>query len=727
MTSTDQTETKADTSKADSFKGLFKALKIRARLNLGFGAMVAIIVTLVGITVFQVSAVDNINVRVVELRVPTANSSKGLVNGVNATLAGLRGYMITGAQKFKDDRTANWAELDIIRSEMDELSKHWTNPANVQKWADFEAILDEFRIAQQQVEDVAKTIDEQPANKMLIEQAAPQAAILVGEITKMIDIESTLPATPERKALLGVMADVRGTTAVGLANIRAFLLTGDETFRNNFGGLWAKNTKRFADLKSNFSLMTPAQQAAFRKFEAAREVFAPLPPQMFDIRGSKKWNMANFLLVTEAAPRAGKLFDILLGEKQADGSRAGGMVQNQEILLEKDAIGAEEKIAFLTVLEWILLAVGVVIAVVVALVTARSIVPPVTGLTEAMTKLAGGDNAADVPALDRKDEIGEMAQSVEVFKRNAIERVRMEAEQKKAQEAEEARLRAEAERAEKVSNMIEEFDSSAKQILTSVTSAAEQLKSSANSLTQTADEASQRSTTVASASEEAMTNVQTVASATEEMTASVLEISRRVTHSSEIASDGVTQAEDANAKVESLVEAAQKIGEVVSLINDIADQTNLLALNATIEAARAGEAGKGFAVVASEVKSLASQTATATEEIGGQIAAIQASTTDAVSSIQGIAKTIAEISEVATTVASAVEEQEAATREIADNIQQAATGTQNVSTNIVEVSRGAQETGVAASQVLAASEQLSTQAVDLQKSISGFLDSVKAA
>jgi methyl-accepting chemotaxis protein len=352
---------------------------------------------------------------------------------------------------------------------------------------------------------------------------------------------------------------------------------------------------------------------------------------------------------------------------------------------------------------------------------------PMVAMTDAMRRLADGDNSVEVPMRDRADELGSIAQAVDVFKQNAIEREKMESEQAKAREAEEARLRKEAERAESINTMVSEFDATAKQMLASVTGATEQLKSSANAMTSTADQASQRSTAVASASEEASVNVQTVASATEEMTASVQEISRRVTHSSEIATNAVREAEAANAKVEGLVSAAQKIGEVVSLINDIADQTNLLALNATIEAARAGEAGKGFAVVASEVKSLASQTGQATEEIGGQIAAIQASTTDAVSAIEAIAKTIGEISEVATTVASAVEEQDAATREIAENIQQAATGTQDVSTNIAEVSRGVQETGSAASQVLDASVQLSQQATDLQTAISSFLDNVKAA
>ena len=363
-----------------------------------------------------------------------------------------------------------------------------------------------------------------------------------------------------------------------------------------------------------------------------------------------------------------------------------------------------------------------------ALYGARTVVTPLKSMANVMRRVADGDLDTEIPARSRKDEIGSMAEAVEVFKENAVERARLEGDQKR-QEAENRRQveTADTEKKQMMGKLVEDFESSVGQIVRGVTDAVEQLKSSATSMTATVSETSQRSTTVASASEEASTNVQTVASATEEMTSSVQEISRRVTHSSEIAASAVRQAEGANAKVESLVEAAQKIGEVVSLINDIADQTNLLALNATIEAARAGEAGKGFAVVASEVKSLASQTATATEEIGGQIAAIQESTTDAVSSIQEIAKTISEISEVATTVASAVEEQDAATREIAENIQQASSGTQEVNTNIAEVSRGVQETGSAASQVLEASEQLSKQATDLQNSISGFLDNVKAA
>ena len=227
------------------------------------------------------------------------------------------------------------------------------------------------------------------------------------------------------------------------------------------------------------------------------------------------------------------------------------------------------------------------------------------------------------------------------------------------------------------------------------------MHSSAEAMTSTAEEASRQSTAVAAASEQASTNVQTVAAASEELSASIVEISRQVAQSASIAGRAVDEAAATNKSVQGLAEAAQKIGDVVKLINDIAGQTNLLALNATIEAARAGEAGKGFAVVASEVKSLANQTAKATEDIASQVDAIQSATNTPSRRSRASAKTIGEINEIATTIASAVEEQGAATKEISRNVQQAAPGTNDVSSNIAGVTQAAGETGQSAGQVLA--------------------------
>ncbi|MEO5375666.1 MAG: globin-coupled sensor protein [Alphaproteobacteria bacterium] len=258
-----------------------------------------------------------------------------------------------------------------------------------------------------------------------------------------------------------------------------------------------------------------------------------------------------------------------------------------------------------------------------------------------------------------------------------------------------------------------------------VSSAATELQATSQSMANTAEQTSRQSTVVAAAAEEAAGNVQTVAAAAEELSASISEISRQVSESSRISSDAVREAERTNALVNGLAEAASKIGQVVKLINDIASQTNLLALNATIEAARAGDAGKGFAVVANEVKSLANQTAKATDEISAQIGSVQTATKDAVTAIKGIGGTIGKINEIASTIAAAVEEQGSATKEIARSVQQASHGTSQVTTNIASVTQAAGETGHAANEVLQAAGELSQQSSKLSSAVDGFLRDIR--
>ena len=350
----------------------------------------------------------------------------------------------------------------------------------------------------------------------------------------------------------------------------------------------------------------------------------------------------------------------------------------------------------------------------------RNLVARIVGLEGAMTRIAGGDLNVEIAAREQRDEIGQMARALAVFREGIVRANALAAEQAKEQEVKQRRVAA-------IDALTRDFNENATNALGAVSAATAEMQGTAERMSTVAQQATSQTATVASASTQAAANVQTVAAATDELSSSIREISRQVQESARIAAQAVEQAARSQSNVAELTTAAQKIGDVVGLINSIASQTNLLALNATIEAARAGEAGKGFAVVASEVKNLATQTAKATEGITAQVAAIQDSTDEAVGTIKGIGEIIERIAQIATTIASAVEEQGAATQEIARNIQEAATGTQEVSTHIAGVSEVAGESGKAADLVLAATSRLTSQSDALRSEVDRFLTQIRAA
>jgi methyl-accepting chemotaxis protein len=416
-------------------------------------------------------------------------------------------------------------------------------------------------------------------------------------------------------------------------------------------------------------------------------------------------------LVTEMSGSAGAIM-------QGTSAMKTDLVSDQQRLAaESNAIASETEQLII-----LLAAGGIVLGGLVAFFLGRSISRPMTAMCGAMRELAGGNFDVVLPGLGRSDELGEMAGAVEEFKLQAIAKAQQDAAAQDAQNK-----AAEAARRSELIRFADDFESAVGSIVSNVSASAVQLEQAAGTLTRTAETTQTLSSQVAGNSEEASGNIQSVATATGQLSASVGEIGRQVRESSRIAESAVTQAQATDQRIGKLSRAAQQIGDVVKLITAIAEQTNLLALNATIEAARAGEAGRGFAVVASEVKSLASQTAKATDEISNHIAGMQQATEESVAAIKAIGSTIAEISTIASSIASAVEQQGTATRDIAENVQNVARGTRDAAANVLKVNRGATETGEASEEVLSSAKTLSVESTRLRAELDRFMANIRAA
>ncbi|HEU4838917.1 MAG TPA: methyl-accepting chemotaxis protein [Micavibrio sp.] len=349
----------------------------------------------------------------------------------------------------------------------------------------------------------------------------------------------------------------------------------------------------------------------------------------------------------------------------------------------------------------------------------KCLTKPIAKMVDTMKMLADGNNEVSVPSLERRDEIGDMAKAVQVFKENALEMERMEAE------AEKSKVRIEQERQASMARLADDFDNRTSSVIMALTSASQQMQQTAERMTDASERTSEISSAVAAAATQADANVQTVAVATEQLSASSREIAQQINMVASMANNASDEAESTSAEVKNLQEMAVSIGEVVGAIKEIAEQTNLLALNATIEAARAGEAGKGFAVVADEVKKLANETAQKTEEIDSRVSAIQAAINSSVAAMDKIIGNVKKIDQATTSVTAAVEEQNAATGEIGRNVSEASSGTQQVSENIVSVQEKAFETGEESKTVLHAAAELARLSAELQEQVSGFLCEIR--
>jgi methyl-accepting chemotaxis protein len=678
-------------SKRDRLQPLtFKlpAPRFRGKIMLGFMVVLAISAISMGIAYLGFERVSA-SVAAYRNRVTEVNLARNIDHGVILYWGLAQYYVVTGRED--DAKAALAAEADL-KGAIEQAMKDTTNPAGL---GQVTKLAREFRIFTKIFADIVKVKgDTALVAQNELARGGNMLRYKLDEIAGSAG-EAELPAVE-----LGVkQVTVQYQAMTALANM--FVVNSDQSVA----------TSALARLK----FVENAMRAISTDNEGIAHGLKEASELLNDYRTALGKLVDNAKSVQESTV---EMTDSATAIKQGSSAmKAALLAEQQRIEAESDAaIKDTERLIVM------LAAGGFVLGAILAVLLGRGISRPMIVMCKAMRELAGGNFAVVLPGLGRKDEIGEMASAVEEFKVQAVVKAERDAaEQEGRNKASSAARRAELIR------FADEFESAVGSIVSNVSASAMQLETAAGTLTRTAETTQSLSSKVAGSSGEASSNMQSVASATEELSASVNEIGKRVRESNLIAEAAVVQAQQTDERIGKLSRAAQEIGDVVKLITAIAEQTNLLALNATIEAARAGEAGRGFAVVASEVKSLASQTAKATDDISSHIEGMQDATQESVAAIKEIGDTISQISEIASSIAHAVEQQNSATQEIARSVQNVARGTDEAAADVMEVNRGATETGSASEGVLNSARTLASESTRLRGELDRFMANIRVA
>ena len=722
----------------------FSNLKTKTKVLIGVCAPLVLLTVVGGTALYNVNKITYTNKWVDHTRVVLAEASAIVASAVDME-TGMRGYLLAGREEFLEPYVNGEAKTyKSIKALQETVSD---NPKQVARLGEVEKVLHDWQanVTSMQIElrrtignaetmnDIAKLVGEERGKTYFDkfrrqirtfsdrEEALLQVRSekfersLTSGSASMKNIQEGLKWVEHTYKVLAMAQDLLAAAVDMETGMRGYLLAGEEHFLAPYNGGSARFKALVKELRETVS-DNPQQVDLLGQIDAniaawKTDVVKPMIELRRKIGFAKTMDdMAD--LVGEA--RGKQYFDHFRELMQQF------KAEEQALMEVRQASNASTVSSTFTLI--IACTVGaIIIGLGLAWLIGGSIANPIGRITDAMRKLAAGDTRVEIVGIGRGDEIGAMAEATQVFKDNAIEKARLESEQA------EVERRTQEEKHQAQLKMADDLESSVKSVVQAIAGAATEMQSTAENMAGMAGQAREQSTVVASATEEASANVQTVASASEELSSSIEEISRQVDSSRDITEKAGQTSGKATDAIQNLANMAQKVGDVVNLINDIAEQTNLLALNATIEAARAGDAGKGFAVVASEVKSLASQTAKATEEIAGQIGAMQSATDQSVSAIDEIRTVIGQLGETAVTIATAVEQQSSSTQEISRSAQEAAVGTQEVASNITSVQSVVDETGSAAGQVLTAASELSQQSESLDRQMDEFLANIRAA